>query len=263
MRTKHLRTWLNKDSEVQEMLTDNFSIIQGGRLNPDIQLPSTAKLELMDFIAMELPRWRDHTERPAATAETILTGQLCDHLNSVTYYSTDWSHVQFRTEVNDEISGGRTIDLALKPRGAALIIEGRRCSQFDTLFPIECKRLPTPKAKDRDEREYVITQHGTTGGIQRFKFGYHGAAHKFAAMIGYVQELSFSHWLEQVNSWIQILATERNSQWSNSDRLQFLGDDLASRISTMKSKHDRTGGLDPCELHHLWIMMNAPWMDVR
>jgi hypothetical protein len=240
------------------MLTDNFNAIQGGRLDPDIQLPSTAKLELMDFIARELPRWRDHTERPAATAETILTGQLCDHLNSVTYYSADWSHVQFRTEVDDEVSGGRAIDLAPKPRGAALIIEGRRCSQFDTLFPIECKRLPTPKSKDRDEREYVITKHGTTGGIQRFKFGYHGAAHKFAAMIGYVQELSFSHWLEQVNGWIQILAGEQDSQWNNSDTLQSLYDDLGAGMCTIKSYHNRAGGLGPCELRHLWIMMNRP-----
>jgi hypothetical protein len=42
---------------------------------------------------------------------------------------------------------------------------------FDPIMPIECKRLPTPKAKDRDEREYVITEGATAGGIQRFKLG--------------------------------------------------------------------------------------------
>ena len=187
------------------MLTDSFDIVQSGRLDRDIHLPYTAKLELVCFIAEELPRWRDHPDRPTAHAETTLTEYLCDHLNSAAYYSTTWSHVQFRTETGDETRGGRKIDLTVKPRAATLIIEGRRHSQFDALFPIECKRLPTPTGKDRDEREYVTTEPGTTGGIQRFKFGYHGAAHTFAAMIAYVQEQSFSHWLCQVNCWIRDL----------------------------------------------------------
>lgn len=240
------------------MLTDSFNIVhvQSGRLDGDIHLPSTAKLELVCFIAEELPRWRDHTDRPTAQAETTLTEYLCDHLNSATYYSTVWSHVQFRTETGDETRGGRKIDLTVKPRAAAIIIEGRRHSQFDALFPIECKRLPTPTGKDRDEREYVITESGTTGGIQRFKFGYHGAAHTFAAMIAYVQEESFSHWLCQVNRWIRDLGAEPNSAWSDSDILQLLSDDCITGIRTLTSRHRREGGRDDCELRHLWIRMS-------
>lgn len=238
------------------MLTDNYNIIKSGELNHDVHLPSTAKLELLNFIAEELPRWRDHPYRPPAHAEAILTGYLCDHLNSAAYYSTVWSHVQFRTETGDEARGGRKIDLTVKPRAAAITIEGRRHSQFDALFPIECKRLPTPKGKDRDEREYVTTKFGTTGGIQRFKFGYHGASHTFAAMIAYVQEKPFSHWVDQVNFWIRDLAAEPNSAWSDSDILQSLTDDSATRISTFKSRHRRKGGLDKCELRHLWISMS-------
>jgi hypothetical protein len=238
------------------MLTDSFNIVQSGRLDRDIHLPSTAKLELVGFIAEELPRWRDHTDRPTAHAETTLTEHLCDHLNSAAYYSTAWSHVQFRTETVDETLASRKIDLTAKPRGAALIIEGRRHSQFDALFPIECKRLPTPKGKDRDEREYVTTASGTTGGIQRFKFGYHGAAHTFAAMIAYVQERSFSHWLHQVNCWIRDLVAEPNSAWSDSDDLQPVSDDSAIGMSTLKSRHRRKDNLAECELRHLWIRMN-------
>ena len=238
------------------MLTDSFNIVQSGRLDRGIHLPSTAKLELVGFIAEELPRWRDHTDRPAAHAETTLTEHLCDHLNSAAYHSPDWSHVQFRTETGDETRGGRKIDLTVKPRGTVLIIEGRRHSQFDALFPIECKRLPTPKGKDRDEREYVTTESGTTGGIQRFKFGYHGAAHTFAAMIAYVQQGSFSHWLRQVNCWIRDLSVGTNSAWSDSDILQPLSDNSATGISTLKSRHWREGGLAGCELRHLWIRMS-------
>lgn len=239
------------------MLADsNYFIPQSGRLNPEIHLPSTAKLELVGFIAEELPRWRDHPDRPAANAETKLTEHLCDYLNSAVYYSPAWSHVQFRTETGDETQTGRKIDLAVKPRAAVLIIEGRRHCQFDALFPIECKRLPTPTGHDRDEREYVITELGTTGGIQRFKFGYHGAAHAFAVMIAYVQEQSCSHWLDQVNYWIMDLAVRPTSAWSDSDILQLLSEDLTSGISTLKSEHRREGYLHGCELRHLWIKMH-------
>ncbi len=238
------------------MLTDSFNIVQLGTLDRDIHLPSTYKLEIVGFIAEELPLWRDHPDRPTANAETTLTEHLCDYLNGAARCSTTWSHVQFRTETVDETRGGRKIDLTVKPLAAALIIEGRRHSQYDALFPNECKRLPTPKKKDRDEREYVTTESGTTGGIQRFKLGYHGAAHTFAAMIAYVQERSFSHWLSQVNCWIRDLAAGPNSAWSDSDILQTLSDDPATGISTLKSQHRRERGLDGCELRHLWIRMS-------
>jgi len=238
------------------MLADSPNIaLPSGNLDRNIHLPSTAKLELVGFIAEELPRWRDHPDRPAADAEAKLTEYLCDHLNSAAYHSTAWSHVQFRTETGDETRSGRKIDFTVKPRAAVLIIEGRRHTQFDALFPIECKRLPTPQGKDRDECEYITTKLGTTGGIQRFKFGYHGATHTFAAMIAYVQEQSFSYWLDQVNRWIRDLAATPDSPWSDSDVLQSLNDNLVTRVGTFKSEHQREG-LDRCELRHLWVRMN-------
>ena len=238
------------------MLAENSKTVQSGEIGRDIHLPATARLELVGFIADELPRWRDHPDRPDATSETALTEFLCDHLNSAAYFSDVWSHVQFRTETGDETRGGRKIDLAAKPRGGALIIEGRRHSQFDALFPIECKRLPTPKGKDRDEREYVITALGSTGGIQRFKFGHHGAAHSFAAMIAYVLEQSCSHWLDRVNGWILDLSTEPASVWSKTDLLELLNDDKATGICNLVSQHCRTNDLDNCELRHIWINMS-------
>ena len=238
------------------MIANSTNNVQAGSLDREIHLPSTTKLELVDFIALELPRWRDHPDRPQAQAETTLTEHLCDHLNSATYESDIWSHVQFRTETGDETKGGRKIDLTVKPRAAAIFIENRRHSQFDALFPIECKRLPTPKEKDRDEREYVITKQGTTGGIQRFKFGHHGASHKFAAMIGYVQDQTSAHWLGEVSGWIRDLAAEPNSAWSDSDALEQLSDDAIHGVCTLKSRHDRSGELGECELRHLWIKMN-------
>jgi hypothetical protein len=213
-------------------------------------------LELANFIARELPRWRDHPDRSKEHAETKLTEHHCDHLNSAVYYSAEWSHVQFRTETSDETYAGRKIDLTVKPRAASLIIEGRRHSQFDALFPIECKRLPTPKENNRDEREYVTTETGTTGGIQRFKFGFHGAAHKFGAIIAYVQDKTFSHWLGQINKWIGLLAAEEDSSWSKTDILELVEDDSVNQVSKLNSRHRREGKSGDCELFHLWIKMN-------
>jgi hypothetical protein len=238
------------------MLADNSHQVQSGKLDGDIHLPATAKFELINFIANKLPKWRDHPDRPDKQSETTLTEHLCDHLNGAAYHSTVWSHVQFRTETGDEARGGRKIDLAVKPRGVALVIEGRRHSQFDALFPIECKRLPTPKDGDRDEREYVFTGKGTTGGIQRFKFGHHGSTHNLAAMIGYVQEQDFAHWLTEINGWIRNLANKTDSAWSDSDMLQQSRDDSMTDICVLHSHHSRSSGLNECELRHLWIKMN-------
>jgi hypothetical protein len=125
------------------------------------------------------------------------------------------------------------------------------------LLPIECKRLPTPKEKDRDEREYVVTAPPrTTGGIQRFKLGYHGAAHRLGAMIAYVQDMTLSHWLAQVNGWIRELSAEMGSAWSNSDALQPVQDDPAVGLFKLVSNHRRGGEFDEIELRHLWIRMN-------
>ncbi|OYW70283.1 MAG: hypothetical protein B7Z37_31215 [Verrucomicrobia bacterium 12-59-8] len=164
--------------------------------------------------------------------------------------------MHFSCETGDETNRGRKIDLTVKPRGAVIVISGRRHNKYDALFPIECKRLPTPKKKDRDEREYVITEPGTTGGIQRFKFAHHGATHSFAAMIGFVQGKTMSYWKGRVNRWISQLAKRPNPQWHLSDKLQKLQNKKSSKLHVLHSSHQRIGGLDDIELRHLWIEMN-------
>ena len=144
---------------------------RSGALSPDIHLQATSLYALLDFVSDELPNWRDREDRKSETSETSLTSQLCNHLNSASRRSPGWDFLQFRTEVPDERKRGRTLDLVAAPCDAIVWIEGRRHTDFDTLLPIECKRLPTPKENDRDEREYVVTRRGSTGGIQRFKAG--------------------------------------------------------------------------------------------
>ena len=237
------------------MLAENFHPVHTGQLTKEIHRPATHNLELMDFIASELPRWRHHPDRPNKENETALTEYLCNHLTSAANESTGWSHIQFQIEAGDESQAGRKIDLTAKPRGCVLFIENRRHNQFQSLFPIECKRLPTPKGKDRDEREYVFTKDGTTGGVQRFKFGFHGSTHNFAAMIAYVQERDFAHWLRMVNGWIGDLSKETGSLWSDKDLLSNSTEESTTDVCVLKSQHARPS-LSPCDLWHLWVRMN-------
>lgn len=219
----------------------------------NVQEQHTFKRGLLDFIAGELPVWRDLVHRQIVTQETRLTDQLCSHLQSATV-ATAWDCVQFRTEVPDEIKGNRTIDFAAKSKNSELIVGGIRYTPLDTLLPIECKRLPTPKDnKKRDEREYVFTAPKKQGGIQRFKHGLHSAVHDFAAMIGYVQENTCSHWFGQVNGWISDLATSHGPIWSLADQLQCIPAAQVSGVMRMSSNHTRINGQLDIVLEHLWV----------
>jgi hypothetical protein len=237
------------------LANDPASSAQLGTLSSDVQKPATFRHELINFIAEELPRWRDRPDRPQETSETTLTSQLCAHLNSAARSALGWDILQFRNEVPDEVHKGRKIDLAPSPCGAAICVEGRRHTEFDSLMPIECKRLPTPEGDDRDEREYVFSRSSSTGGIQRFKAGHHGAAHAFGAMIGYIQEETTSVWDKRVAGWIGDLANTQ-AGWTTSDVLHIDREDASSRLAVFHSWHERQKGLSEIELRHLWIEMN-------
>ena len=229
---------------------------QSGSLGKDVHMQATSLYELLDFISDELPRWRDRDDRKRETSETSLTSQLCAHLNSAARRSIGWDFLQFRTEEPDEQTRGRKIDLVPAPSGTTVWIEGRRHVDFDPLLPIECKRLPTPKDKDRDEREYVINRHASTGGIQRFKAGHHGASHKIGAMIAYVQRETRTFWNTRIAQWISDLIESGQSGWTANDLLQLDHDDETLQLIVLRSSHTRENGLPEIELRHLWIEMN-------
>ena len=235
----------------------NFSenLSRSGTLSKDVHLPATFVHELLEFIANELPRWRDRPDRKAETAETALTSQLCAHLTRAARHADGWNILQFQVEKMDERHKNRNIDLVAAPCGPTIWIEGRSYTDFDSLLPIECKRLPTPKGKGRDEWEYVTNRNASTGGIQRFKDGYHGAAHLLGAMIGYVQEGTIMLWQRRVAGWIADLANLGASDWTLEDRLHLEKEDRQLRMAEFRSSHKRKNGL-PIELKHLWLEMN-------
>jgi hypothetical protein len=227
-----------------------------GALNGDVQKPATFRRELLGFIADEMPRWRDRPDRAREVSETILTSQLCAHLNTAARRTVGWDILQFTVEKADEWRRGRKIDLVVSPSGTIIWIDGRRHTDFDTLMPIECKRLPTPKGNDRDEREYVFSRFSSAGGIQRFKAGHHGAAHGSAAMIGYLQEETTAVWEGRVAAWISDLINSAQPGWAPRDLLSVERRDPMQRLAVLRSSHERQHGLDEIELQHLWIEMD-------
>ena len=229
---------------------------QSGALGSDVHLPGSSLYQLLDFIADELPRWRDRGDRRKQTSEPELTAQLCSHLNSAARRSPGWDFLQFRIEVPDEQQSGRKIDMTPSPCDATVWIEGRRHTDFDSLLPIECKRLPTPRGGKRDEREYVINRHASTGGIQRFKAGHHGAVHKLGAIIAYMQEDTTGIWQSRIAGWIGELIDALLPGWTEKDLPHLLSHSDTVGLTVLRSSHTREKGLPEIELRHLWVRMN-------
>lgn len=227
-----------------------------GTLSRNVHLPATSRYRLIEFIAAELPLWRDRNDRRRESAENALTSQLCGHLNSAARRSPGWDFLQFRVEEPDDVKKGRKIDLVPSPCAATLWIAGRRHCDFDTILPIECKRLPTPKDKDRDEREYVSNTATSTGGIQRFKSGHHGAGHTVGAMIAYLQEDSAVMWITRVTEWINDLVKSKAVGWTLSDLLNVESDNSEQGLTVLRSSHSRASGMGAIHLSHLWLTMN-------
>lgn len=228
---------------------------QTGALRSGIHQPAEWLSALVGFIGEVLPGWRDDPVREIATGETKLTAQLCARLNSASRHTAGWDFLQFRREEPDEADGRRAIDLAVAPSGGVIWIEGREYTEYRTLLPIECKRLPTPSGSDRDEREYLISRFSSTGGVQRFKAGHHGAGHRRAAMIGYVQSDDIAHWQSELDGWIDGIVKDAIEHWSAADKLAMIAHDGAQRMATLRSQHLRRAGLDPVQIDHLWIEM--------
>lgn len=184
-----------------------------------------------------------------------MTAQLCSRLTSASRHAPGWDFLQFRREEPDETDGRRSIDLAVAPSGSVIWIEGRQYTEYQTLLPIECKRLPTPTGTDRDEREYLYSRFSTTGGVQRFKAGHHAANHVRAAMIGYVQARDIPAWAVQIDKWIDEFEGDAVEGWSTADKLAIVEHDTAARMASLRSDHARRTGLIGIRLDHLWIEM--------
>lgn len=211
---------------------------------------------VIDFVFAQLPHWRDDPARPAATAETKLTEQLCRFLESATRHA-GLDEISFAVEPHDPKAPSRRIDLAFFPRDCVINVGGRHHTLYDLLIPIECKRLPTPIRRGkhpRERREYLHVQKKSTGGVQRFKAGHHGAGFDHGVMIGYVQKGSILTWRSTIDRWLAVLIRARIPGWASNERLSAVSHDSAERVGRSRSRHLRAGST-PITLHHLWVEM--------
>lgn len=234
------------------MLADDVSLGAVGAFDEHLHEPATFLHRLLDFTAKQLPLWRDDPKRKKVKSETALTSQLCRFLNGASRKSS-LDHIDFQTEVPDAVKGNRTLDLAPAPSRCTIWIEGRQYTYYDVLIPIECKRLPTPKSKKRERREYLHTSVKKGGGVQRFREGLHGADHDIGAMIGYVQDKTASKWFNILNRWIAVFERIQIESWSNGEQLHSKQDFPVEKTLTATSNHPRKG--TPIELRHLLIEM--------
>lgn len=221
-----------------------------GALGPGVHRPGTFLQVVIEFVAQNLPGWRDDPDRPEARSERELTAQLSSYLNAAARNGLDV--VQFQTEVPDSVHHGRSIDLTAQPSGQPLYVAGRRYTKFQVLLPIECKRLPTPAEARRDPREYVTAGEHAQGGIQRFKLGFHGAAHAVAVVIAYIQADDAETWVRRINEWIAELARV-DSSWVEE---LLTTDETTGAVYRARSRHHRSTPGVAIELQHLWIEIN-------
>lgn len=210
----------------------------------------------ISFVRQLLPDWRDDPDRLAEQSENKLNLQLCKFLDA--HARSDFPMVCFHHE--EPQTGRRRVDLSATP-AEATIINAEYHSIYEPFLVLEGKRLPAPSTDRR--MEYVTGKEDTNGGIQRSKLGLHGAKLAVAAIIGYIQGQSSSHWHKRINEWISDLAAGRVSDvcsWKAAETLGHLEQDTAKRIAGCESMHHRSGDVrgESIRLHHLWVEMDQP-----
>lgn len=212
----------------------------------------------IEFVMNELPNWRDDLSREPEEAEERLNAQLCKFLDVIARRKLKM--VFFHHE--EKQTGTRRVDFSALPT-ERIIIGSTYHTIYSPFLVFEGKRLPAPNGKSKREREYVTGGAETSGGIQRFKLGLHGAKLKLAVIIGYVQQGKIREWVAQINSWIDELAATKSSDdltWETDEKLIKFREYKTKRIGTAFSKHTRRGDVISPKIHvrHLFVDLSMP-----
>jgi hypothetical protein len=219
--------------------------------NPPSSLPIYEHLfSFIDDVLCNFQPLNTTNTGDVVTSEDDITQDLVGYLEDKQEFSNHIIAYSFKFE-NQSKQGKNRTDIGVRL--------GRRYSDNRSLFCwIEAKRLPTPKEKNRDEREYVIVSQEKTngkkifkgnGGIQRFKENAHAFDLPYSIIIGYIQEYDAEYWFKQINGWIKQLITENSSFWSDSD---YLSQKESKKGNQYQSIHTRKNNT-PITLRHFWI----------
>ncbi|MDO8898100.1 MAG: hypothetical protein Q7V19_10655, partial [Bacteroidales bacterium] len=117
----------------------------------------------------------------------------------------------------------------------------------NSIFSVECKRLPAPETAR--EKEYVYGANNN-GGIERYKTEKHGKGLNDCGILGFIEKDNPKHWLTTINKWITDLAST-NTTWMEDETLSQLESktDYCFLESIVYRKTDKI------RLHHLWVSL--------
>ena len=211
----------------------------------------------IEFVLNELPIWRDDPNREPEEAEERLNAQLCKFLEVAARRSLKM--VFFHHE--EKQTGTRRVDFSASPTEGQFV-----GTTFHTIYKpflvFEGKRLPAPKGQPKREREYVTGGEETSGGIQRFRLGLHGAGQGVAVIVGYIQKGTPAEWFGQINVWIKQLENEQGAdglEWLSQDELLGFSENKSKHVSITNSSHARTGVVSSRKIHlkHLWVKLDS------
>ncbi|WP_066434518.1 hypothetical protein [Chryseobacterium sp. CCH4-E10] len=186
--------------------------------------------------------------------ENAITNRLCKSLNSrkPSEYPFYFHHQNIENEKENT-----STDFAVFGT-YAYAMENDVEDDSPSLIKFEAKRLNSKLPKQR-EKEYVCGQYlegkcsKNSGGVERFKNGRHGKDVMNAAIVGYIQTESASHWLQKVNGWIKEQITNSSDTkliWNDNDVLTL--DSQTETYSHYSSLSYRIFG-DEIRLKHFWI----------
>ncbi len=168
-------------------------------------------------------------------------------------YSDEEYPFTFLPEPKSKIESGKP-DI-----GAYISIRTQK--SFYPFFTIECKRLPTPRSRVEEQKEYVT---GLKGGITRFKRNEHGIDLPINAMIGYIEKNDFEYWHNEINGWIRILngtiekgkVSDKDISWGDDEILEKI---YFNDIARLHSKHPRFNSTltSQVTLVHFWVKIKT------
>lgn len=211
---------------------------------------------IVSFIERYLPIFPTNTPIEKSDNEWFLNDDLEIFFNHEAKCTSDTNEEYpffFKAEPKDRIEKGKP-DL-----GTFISIKSQRSRT--PFFAIECKRLPTPRTKADEQKEYVT---GLKGGIARFKRNEHGVDLPINAMIGYVEKHDFEYWYSEINSWIVSLngTIEKGKDllkdipWSKNESLEKI---FFAEIARLQSKHPRVNStvIKEVTLIHFWVKIKS------
>lgn len=201
---------------------------------------------IISFISTHILELPNICRNKKIDSEDLITQELIILLNRKNTEYPFYFHPQFIQDDNHN----RKVDIGT--------IQTKGYSDSNSIFDIECKRLPTPGSGR--EKEYVqkeeINAFGKikeSGGIARFKKSLYSKDLYQCSIIGYVQKDSFKEWYNRINNWILEFSKIEKAIWSKNDKLfDFFEDDKLALCLSDNQRIDKS----KIKIHHIWIMMN-------